>query len=72
MSLQKSAAPHRIPTAPLASVYHGRKCVGFVLSRGRSGFEAFNHEQRALGLFKTAAAAANAVSAASANVGGAT
>jgi hypothetical protein len=48
-------------TAPLAYVYDGRACLGFVLSRGRAGFEAFDREERSLGLFKTAAQAANAV-----------
>jgi hypothetical protein len=34
---------------------------GFVLARGRKGHEALDREQRSLGLFKTAAAAANVV-----------
>jgi hypothetical protein len=43
----------------MAYVYDGRACVGFVLARGRAGFEAFDREQVSLGVFKTAAAAAN-------------
>jgi hypothetical protein len=42
-------------------VYDGRECVGFVLARGRKAHEALDREQRSLGLFKTAAAAANFV-----------
>jgi hypothetical protein len=48
-------------TAPMSYVYDGRACLGFVLSRGRAGFEAFDREERSLGLFPTAPAAANAV-----------
>jgi hypothetical protein len=29
-------------TAPLSYIYDGRACLGFVLSRGRAGFEAFD------------------------------
>jgi hypothetical protein len=53
--------------APLAYVYDGRACLGFVLSRGRAGFEAFDREERSLGLYPTAPAAANAVCAAAEN-----
>jgi hypothetical protein len=48
-------------TAPLSYIYDGRECRGFVLARGRLGFEAFDRQERSLGLFKTVAAAANAV-----------
>ena len=48
-------------TAPLAYVYDGRECLGFVVSRGRAGFEAFDRDERSLGLYPTAPAAANAV-----------
>ena len=51
-------------TASLSYVYDGRACRGFVLSRGRAGFEAFDHKENSLGRFPTAAAAANAVFAA--------
>ena len=34
-------------TAPMS--YVGRACLGFVLSRGRAGFEAFDPEERSLG-----------------------
>jgi hypothetical protein len=57
-------------TAPLSYIYDGRECRGFVLARGRLGFEAFDRKERSLGLFPTAPTAANAVFA-SANEGGA-
>jgi hypothetical protein len=47
--------------SPLAYVYDGREMLGFVLSRGKQGHEAFDREERSLGLFETAAKAANAV-----------
>jgi hypothetical protein len=46
---------------PLVYVTAGREAIGFVLARGRSGFEGFDRQERSLGLFKTAAQAANAV-----------
>jgi hypothetical protein len=57
------------PLSPLSYVYDGRACLGFVLSRGRAGFEAFDREERSLGLFPTAPTAANAVFDAPANEG---
>jgi hypothetical protein len=53
--------------SPLSYIYDGRACLGFVLSRGRAGFEAFDRDQRSLGLYPTAPAAANAVFAAAEN-----
>jgi hypothetical protein len=35
-------------TAPMSYIYDGRACLGFVLSRGRAGFEAFDREERSL------------------------
>ena len=48
-----------IPKSPLSYVTDGREAIGFVLARGRAGHEAFDREQVSLGVFKTAAAAAN-------------
>jgi hypothetical protein len=56
----------RSATTPI-SVYDGRACLGFILARGRAGFEAFDREERSLGLYPAAPAAANAVSAAAGN-----
>jgi hypothetical protein len=41
----------------MLSVYDGRECVGFVLARGRRGFEAFTAAETSLGLFETRDAA---------------
>jgi hypothetical protein len=54
-------------TAPMSYIYDGRACLGFVLSRGRAGFEAFDREERSLGLYPAAPAAANAVCATAEN-----
>jgi len=54
-------------TAPLSYVYDGRACLGFILARGCAGFEAFDREERSLGLYPAALAAANAVCAAAEN-----
>jgi len=35
---------------PMLSVYDGRQCIGFVLARGRSGFEAFDADEKSLGV----------------------
>lgn len=57
--------------SPLGYVYDGRTAIGIVLARGGAGFEGFDRDQHSLGLFKTAAAAANAVADAAANERGA-
>jgi hypothetical protein len=49
----------------LVSVYSGRECVGFVLARGRLGFEAFDRDERSLGLFAEQQAAIAAINAGS-------
>jgi hypothetical protein len=50
------------PASPaLVSVFDGRECRGHIIARGPSGFEAFTADDRSLGLFKTQAAAANAL-----------
>jgi hypothetical protein len=35
----------------MISIYDGRQCVGFVLARGRRGYEAFNAGERSIGIF---------------------
>ena len=47
--------------APMVSVITGTICIGFVLSRGKAGFEAFNADQRSLGTFATEREAVAAV-----------
>jgi hypothetical protein len=45
----------------IISIYDGRICAGFILSRGKLGHEAFTADQRSLGLFPTRDEAANAI-----------
>ena len=47
-------------TTPLAYVYDGRRCLGHILDRGKTGFEAFNQDDKSLGFFPTSKEAANA------------
>jgi hypothetical protein len=46
-------------TTPLLSISDGQVCVGFVLARGRRGYEAFDAGERSLGVFETRDAAIN-------------
>ncbi len=39
--------------APLAYVTDGRECIGFILRRGKLGYEAVTADERSLGLFPT-------------------
>jgi hypothetical protein len=45
----------------MSTVYEGRTCRGFILARGRSGFEAFTADEKSIGLFPTQRAAAGAI-----------
>lgn len=47
---------------PQYAVTDGRRCVGFVIAR-REGFEAFDHNERLLGIFPTIREAAAAMPA---------
>jgi hypothetical protein len=49
------------PVTSLLSVCDGQLCIGFVLNRGRYGFEAFDGDQQSLGIFPTQREAADAV-----------
>jgi hypothetical protein len=44
------------------TLHNGRDCIGFLLSRGRSGVEAFDANERSIGIFADAKTAAEAVS----------
>jgi hypothetical protein len=46
----------------MLSVYDGRDCIGFLLSRGKLGFEAFDSNQQTLGIFTSEKEAADAIS----------
>jgi hypothetical protein len=48
-------------SSPLLSAYDGQRCIGFVCSRGRAGFEAFDSEERSLGVYGTQRKAAAAI-----------
>jgi hypothetical protein len=48
----------------MLSVYDGRVCVGWIISRGPRGFEAFDSSERSLGTFETQREAAASISAA--------
>jgi hypothetical protein len=50
-----------IISTPMHYVYDGRECVGFVLARGKLGFEALDCEEHSLGIFSTQCDAAAAI-----------
>jgi hypothetical protein len=50
------------------AVFDGRECIGHLLPRGESGIEAYDRDDRSLGIFPNPKTAADAVSKA----GGAT
>jgi hypothetical protein len=49
------------PTTALVSIYDGRECVGFVISRGKLGYEAIDRAERSLGVYQTQGEAAQRV-----------
>jgi hypothetical protein len=46
---------------PMLSVYDGQRLIGFVLARGRRGYEAFNAGEHSLGVFETQDGAINKI-----------
>jgi hypothetical protein len=54
-------------TTPLGwtAVIAGQRCLGHIVARGPLGYEAFDRDDRSLGVFDKRAAAAGAVEAAS-------
>ena len=46
---------------PMVSVYDGRICRGFVIARGKRGFEVFDCDERSIGVYPTQREAANAI-----------
>jgi hypothetical protein len=48
-------------STPIVSVYDGRKRVGFILARGKLGFEAFDRNERSVGMYPTKQEAARAL-----------
>jgi hypothetical protein len=57
----KTLPPRQGGGNALAYVYDGRQCLGHVLSRGPKGFEAFDRDDKSLGIFETRRQAANAL-----------
>jgi hypothetical protein len=45
----------------MLSVYDGQRCVGFVMHRGKCGFEAIDDADKSLGHFQTQHEAASAL-----------
>ncbi len=45
----------------MLSVTDGTSCVGFVINRGRDGFEAFNRDGKPIGKFKDQQEAVRAI-----------
>jgi hypothetical protein len=45
----------------LSYVHDGRECLGFILTRGKLGFEAIDREERSLGVFPSQGEAASAI-----------
>jgi hypothetical protein len=41
------------PAPSMLTVTDGRECCGFLLNRGKLGWEIFDREQRSLGLFRS-------------------
>jgi hypothetical protein len=47
---------------PMLAVYAGQRCVGHLYRRRKAGFEAFNTDDRSIGLFGSQREAADALS----------
>ena len=45
----------------MVSVYDGRELAGFLLARGKLGFETFDRDERSLGIYPTQREAARAL-----------
>jgi hypothetical protein len=50
------------PRAICLSVYDGQTCIGFLLTRGPAGIEAFDADDKSLGIFPNQKSAADAIS----------
>lgn len=48
--------------APMVTVLAGRRAIGFILNRGKPGFEAFDLDESSLGVFAISHDAAAAIS----------
>jgi hypothetical protein len=50
------------PAPKFLSVCDGQRCVGFILARGKDAFEAFDRDEKPLGVFASTRDAAAAIS----------
>jgi hypothetical protein len=50
-----------VVSSPLSYVFNGRRSLGFILARGKLGFEAIDRDEQSLGLFRSQRAAADAI-----------
>jgi hypothetical protein len=49
-------------STPMLAVYAGQTCIGHLYRRSKAGFEAFNTDDRSIGLFGSQREAADALS----------
>jgi hypothetical protein len=49
------------PLAAMIGVYFEQRRIGYVLARGNEDFEAYDHREQSLGVFKTEDEAATAI-----------
>src|SRR6266436_1080816 len=60
-SIALSGKSQKLAPLRFASVSSGRTCVGHIVARGRCGFEAFDVDDRSLGIFRDLPSAANTI-----------
>ena len=61
-SISAPSATKAARSSPMVSVYDGRDCIGFVLARGKVGFEAYAAAaERSLGIYPNQREAAAAI-----------
>jgi hypothetical protein len=60
MARHKASTP--IDTAPMLSVCAGQVCIGHILRRGKTGFEAYDADDKLIGTFDSQSNAAAAIS----------
>jgi hypothetical protein len=56
--IDRQARSSPVSFQAFVAVYVGRECLGQVLPRGKAGFEAFDRDDRSVGIFSTQSAAA--------------
>jgi hypothetical protein len=62
MQVQSPTPKRKTEHSPaMVSVYYDQRYIGYVLTRGREEFEAYDHNKQTLGVFKTEDEAATAI-----------